>query len=127
VARAGKRRAEQALEVEHDLEMARKRAVSEIERHEARRTFQRQQQQLDTELRLQTARQEDARQQEHLAALRGMGVDLTAYLTQARADRLIEVRGPGAGGTHLHLDSDFREAQPADAIGRPEPAAGAAE
>jgi hypothetical protein len=31
-------------------------------------------------------------------------VDLTAFLTQARADRIIEMRGP-AGATHVHLDS----------------------
>jgi hypothetical protein len=28
---------------------------------------------------------------------------LTAYLTQSRADRVIELRG-GAPGTHVHLD-----------------------
>ena len=33
-----------------------------------------------------------------------MGVDLTAYLTQYRADRVIELRGPQGGTTHLHLD-----------------------
>jgi hypothetical protein len=35
--------------------------------------------------------------------LRALGVDLTAYLTQSRADRVIELRGP-RGATHLHLD-----------------------
>ena len=33
-----------------------------------------------------------------------MGVDLTAYLTQYRADRVIELRGPEGSTTHLHLD-----------------------
>jgi hypothetical protein len=31
-----------------------------------------------------------------------MGVDLTAFLTQHRADRVIELRG--ANGAHVHLD-----------------------
>jgi hypothetical protein len=30
---------------------------------------------------------------------------LTAYLTQNRADRVIELRGSGGKTTHLHLDS----------------------
>ena len=34
-----------------------------------------------------------------------MGVELTAYLTQARADRVIELRGGGAK-PHLHIDQD---------------------
>jgi len=42
---------------------------------------------------------------EHLAALREMAVALTAYLTQGRADRVIELRGGGAK-PHLHLDQD---------------------
>ncbi len=37
-----------------------------------------------------------------------MGVDLTAYLTQGRADRVIELRGP-RGATHVHLGPDGRE------------------
>ncbi len=36
------------------------------------------------------------------------GVDLTAYLTQGRADRVIELRG-GNGPTHLHLDGVAEE------------------
>jgi hypothetical protein len=35
--------------------------------------------------------------------LRELGVDLTAFLTQARADRVIELRG-GNKQTHVHLD-----------------------
>jgi hypothetical protein len=45
---------------------------------------------------------QDTQQREQLAALRDLGVDLTAFLTQARADRVIELRG--AAGTHVHLD-----------------------
>jgi hypothetical protein len=32
-------------------------------------------------------------------------VDLTAYLTQDRADRVIELRGSQGGAAHLHLDT----------------------
>ena len=50
-------------------------------------------------------RQTDDRQRAHLAALKDMGVDLTAFLTQGRADRVIELRGGGKGvSPHLHLD-----------------------
>ncbi len=39
-----------------------------------------------------------------LAVLREMGVDLTAYLTQARADRVIELSG--GSQQHIHLERD---------------------
>jgi hypothetical protein len=58
---------------------------------------------------LELRRRHDAQQREQLSALREMGVDLTAYLTQARADRVIELRG--AGGTHLHLDRSLEVEQ----------------
>ncbi|MEM6274239.1 MAG: hypothetical protein AAF735_03265 [Myxococcota bacterium] len=44
----------------------------------------------------------DEAAREHIAALREMGVDLTSYLTQGRADQVIEVRG-GGSANHLHL------------------------
>jgi hypothetical protein len=37
--------------------------------------------------------------------LKDMGVDLTALLTQGRADRVIELRGGKGVSPHLHLDS----------------------
>jgi hypothetical protein len=33
-----------------------------------------------------------------------MGVDLTAFLTQGRADRVIELRGGNGMSPHLHLE-----------------------
>ena len=42
-------------------------------------------------------------QQEHLASLRELGVDLTSYLTQHRADQVIELRGQSTS-PHLHID-----------------------
>jgi uncharacterized membrane protein YqiK len=103
--RAGKRRHEQTSEVVHELELTRKKQDADIEAREARLTFERQQAQLEMEQRQRLHTQRDAQQREHLAALKDMGVDLTAFLTQARADRVIELRGP-KGTTHVHLDSD---------------------
>ena len=39
----------------------------------------------------------------HLEQLAQMGVDLTAYLTEGRADQIIELRGNGSSATQLHL------------------------
>ena len=39
-----------------------------------------------------------------------MGVDLTAYLTRGRADRVIELRGSnGAAHVHLEPEGDARD------------------
>jgi hypothetical protein len=94
IARATKRRAEQTTEATHDLELSRQRQEAELRQKEAQFTLAREQRRL-----------QDAQQREHLTALREMGVDLTAYLTQGRADRVIELRG-NAAGTHLHLGQD---------------------
>ena len=51
-------------------------------------------------------RQAGERTRHHLAAMRELGVDLTAYLTQGRAGRVIELRGGGTGvSPHPHLGS----------------------
>jgi hypothetical protein len=101
--RAGKRRVEQSSEVEHEMELARLRQEAELRDREARSAFDRQQAGLEAELRGRVQQERDARQRGHLEALRALGVDLTAFLTQSRADRVIELRGP-RGATHLHLD-----------------------
>jgi hypothetical protein len=59
-------------------------------------------QHLEGELPAEMRRRQDAEQREHPAALKELGVDLTAYLTQARGDRVIEVRG--GRKTHVHLE-----------------------
>jgi hypothetical protein len=102
LARAGKRRTEQTAEVEHDLELQRRRQEAELRQREAQEAFGRERLRLESELQLALRRSQDAEQREHLSALRDLGVDLTAYLTQARADRVIELRG--TAGTHVHLD-----------------------
>jgi hypothetical protein len=103
LARAGKRRTEQTGEVEHDIELARKRQEAELRQREAQHTAAREARRLEAEMQLEARRRQDAQQREHLAALRELGVDLTAFLTQARADRVIELRG-ATPATHVHLD-----------------------
>jgi hypothetical protein len=102
--RAGKRRHEQGAEVEHELELARTKQEAELRDREARLSFLREQKGMETELAQRIRTQRDVQRREHLAALRDLGVDLTSYLTQSRADRVIELRGT-RGATHVHLDT----------------------
>jgi hypothetical protein len=102
MARATQRRTEQTAEVEAELELTRRRAEADLRGKEAARSALREQRRADAEAAAGTRAAADARQREHLAGLKDMGVDLTAYLTQGRADRVIELRG--ANGTHVHVD-----------------------
>ena len=104
ITRATKRHTEQTTEVEHDLELARKRHAAELQQREAQAGFVRGQRRMDAELELEVHRRRDQEQCEHAVALRDLGVDLTAYLTQARADQVIELRG--AANAHVHLDQN---------------------
>ena len=103
ITRAVKRRTEQSAEVEHDLELARRRQEAELRQREALSAQQREQRRLEAEQTLALRQRQDSQQREHLGVLREMGVDLTAYLTQARADKVIELRG-SAKGAHVHLE-----------------------
>jgi hypothetical protein len=114
--RAGKRRQEQTAEIAHELELDQKKQEAGLRAREARDSFRRQQQRLDSELVLEHRTRQDTQQREHLAELRRLGVDLTSYLTQQRADQVIELRGPHAGTTHFHLDQS-RPPLRADDIG----------
>jgi hypothetical protein len=102
--RAGKRRHEQGAEVEHELELARKKQEAELRDRETRHSFLREQKRMEAELAQCIRTDQDVQRREHLTALRDLGVDLTSYLTQSRADRVIELRGP-RGATHVHLDT----------------------
>lgn len=103
--RAARRRTEQAIEVDTEIDLARKRQEAERQQKEADRSAAREQRRRDAESEQEIRRQGDERQRHHLAALKEMGVDLTALLTQGRADRVIELRGGGKGvSPHLHLD-----------------------
>jgi hypothetical protein len=103
IARSSKRRTEQTTELEHDLDMTRLRQELDLQQKQAQRAMLREQRRLEADLSQALRQQQDTQQREHLTALRDLGVDLTAYLTQARADRVIEFRG-ATGGTHVHLD-----------------------
>jgi hypothetical protein len=109
--RAGKRRHEQAAEVAHDLELGRTRHEADLRNREESLAFRRQQAERDAELRQRLRDQRDQNQRAHLEALRALGVDLTAFLTQGRADQIIELRGP-RGATHVHLGPDGRAGAP---------------
>ncbi len=102
ISRSAKRRTEQSTELEHELEAGRRRQESELRQREAAQALAREQRRLEAEMQLEARRRQDAELREHSAALRELGVDLTAYLTQARADRVIELRG--GGRPHVHLD-----------------------
>lgn len=101
--RATKRRTEQAIEVDAELEMVKKRSEADARHKEAERTAGREQRRRNAETEQEIQRQTEERSRQHLGALKEMGVDLTAFLTQGRADRVIELRGNGAA-THVHLD-----------------------
>ncbi|MBX9585340.1 MAG: hypothetical protein K2X87_33960 [Gemmataceae bacterium] len=102
--RAARRRTEQAVEVETEIDLARKRQEAERSAKEADRAAARDARRRDAEAGVEVRRLADDRQRQHLAALRDMGVDLTAYLTQGRADRVIELRGGKGVSPHVHLD-----------------------
>ena len=122
--RAGKRRHEQTAEVAHQLELDQKKQEADLRAKDAQFNFRREQQRLESESRLEHRKRQDAHEREHLAELRRLDVDLTAYLTQSRADKVIELRGPQGGTTHLHLDpsdpqhgSRFRSGETGNARG----------
>jgi len=91
--RAARRRTEQNTEVETEIELARKRQEAE-----------RRNRQQDAETADAVRKQSDERERQHLGALKDLGVDLTLYLTQGRADRVIELRGGKGVSPHVHLD-----------------------
>jgi hypothetical protein len=100
--RASKRRVEQTDEVRHELELARQRAENELQLRDRQRAFLREQRMQDAKTNNEVEQLAATQQQAHLRALSEMGVDLTAYLTQGRADRVIELRG--SASPHLHVD-----------------------
>jgi hypothetical protein len=104
ITRSIKRREEQSAEVDHDLDMVRRRHQAELEGAERLQASRRDQARLEGEQQLGMREKDDAQRRSHLSALRDLGVDLTAYLTQSRADRVIELRG-ASNGAHVHLDA----------------------
>ncbi len=117
--RAGKRRSEQTAEVEHDLTLTQIKQAAERQEKNARHEMVLQQRQRDQEQQIEIRTRQHHQEREQLDALRNLGVDLTAYLTQSRADRVIELRGGGAG-THVHLDQTPSENNPLKRGGSPQ-------
>lgn len=103
--RASRRREEQLAEIEHDLEMKRKRVEAELEEESRKQVFARDQKTAEENLAAEFKQRENEQQQTHLEALKAMGVELTSYLTQARADQVIELRGSGHTVPQLHVGS----------------------
>ena len=101
--RASRRREEQLAEIEHDLEMKRKRVEAEHDEESRKRVFAREQKTAEENLAAEFKQRENEQQQTHLEALKAMGVELTSYLTQARADQVIELRGSGHTVPQLHV------------------------
>jgi hypothetical protein len=117
--RASKRRSEQTAEVEHDLTMTQKKQEADRQEKTARHEQILQQRLRDREQELELRTRQHHQERDQLDALRNLGVDLTAYLTQSRADRVIELRGGGAG-THVHLDQIAGENEPVKRGGPPQ-------
>jgi len=100
--RAAKRRSEQTAEVRHDLALAAEKHDAELAIRQRQQAFQRQERLSDARQRDEIARATAAQEQDHYRTLKDLGVDLTAFLTQSRADRVIELRG--STPAHVHLD-----------------------
>ena len=101
--RASKNREEQTRTQTHGLELSRERQESELttQRHELEFDLEQQQRRREQEQSLEQSQQTLI--QGHLSALATLGVDLTAYLTQSRADHVVELRGDTPTAPHLHL------------------------
>lgn len=104
LARAAKRRGEQKSEVEHELDLSSKKNAADISERQRQQEFTRRQREADAQVEVQMQEERDAEQRRHYESLKSMGVDLTRFLTQGRADRVIELRG--GNGAHVHLAAE---------------------
>ncbi len=105
LARTGQRRSEQLNEARHTMVLAQEKSVAALDVRRQQAEFLRQK-------KLDDARTDDAAtriiqgaQIEHLRAISEMGVDLTRYLTQSRADRVIEFRNSNGTSPQVHLNA----------------------
>ncbi|MCA9070677.1 MAG: hypothetical protein KDA84_17225, partial [Planctomycetaceae bacterium] len=101
--RASKRRSEQSAEVEHEISITQQKQEAERQEKANRHELVLQQRRREREQEFEMQSRQHQQERDQLDALKNLGVDLTAYLTQSRADRVIELRGGGVG-THVHLD-----------------------
>ncbi len=100
--RASMRRHEQTSEIQHSLEMEEKKRTADLLHAQRQVDFERARRDADDQQREGSVRRQHQLQQEHFSALKNMGVDLTAFLTQNRADQVIELRGQSSS-PHLHI------------------------
>lgn len=110
LSRSTKQRQDHIQEVEQEIALQRRREQAELESQAALRALHRDQSKLDVEQETNLARARDEARRAHLDALSKLGVDLTSYLTQGRADQVIELRGNGSPA-HLHVEPSTRSVQ----------------
>jgi hypothetical protein len=101
MARAAREREAEQSSFTHRADLERRKLAEDLDAETARRDGKRRMELLDAREKLALATDDDSRRRTHLASLKELGVDLTAYLTADRPDRVIELRGAQAG--HLHL------------------------
>ena len=102
LARSAKRRSEQADEVRHEMELNSEKQEAERANKEAQADLVRELQSKSHQQADEAKQRQNETHQAHLQVLKEMGVDLTTYLTQGRADQVIELRGDGPK-PHLHM------------------------
>jgi hypothetical protein len=112
LARDTKVRAELSADVDHELALSKRRQDAELRQREIERSFALETRRREAESELEVQERRQTQQHTHLNALRQLGVDLTSYLTQSRADRVIELRGDGR--PHIHLDGISGEGEKAE-------------
>ncbi|MGB7343486.1 MAG: hypothetical protein WBD20_04695 [Pirellulaceae bacterium] len=101
--RSERRRTEQLTEIQHEQEMKRQQSEAELKQKSLQEEFRREQRRAADQLALEIRQRSNEQTQAHLAALREMQVDLTQFLTQARADQVIELRGNANVQPELHV------------------------
>ena len=107
VERSQRRRSEQTTEVEHDILLQEKRKLADNAALELKLDLQREQKRKNAELQTEIVGRQNEEARMHLEHLRDIGVELTEYLTQGRADQVIELRGRGSGQEpHLHINQN---------------------
>ncbi len=106
LARTGQRRAEQLNEARHTMELAREKSTAALDVRREQAQFLRQKKLDDARTEEEATRILQGVQLDHLRAIAGLGVDLTRYLTQSRADRVIEFRNAAAVSPQVHLDAN---------------------
>jgi len=102
--RASKSRAEELERQEHKLEVQKRSQLELLELEKQKLEFSRDQDDLNTKAQLEKQAKDAEQRLSFIKELKDMGVDLTSYLTQNRADKVFEFRaGEKAIAPHIHL------------------------